>query len=219
MLAKKRLLMALLLLLVGVIGYSLPLWLGGEKREGKEGFLRLHVVAASDGIEDQRLKLKVRDAILAEMREDFEGARDFREAREIAARNLGRIEATARRVVQQEGYDYPVQAVLGRFSFPARRYGPLLLPAGQYEAVKVVLGEGQGSNWWCVLFPPLCLQDLTVAEEGRGSPVLAAAKMKEDMGKVKKREKGEEGKEGVKVRFKLLEWLEEVKDKALAQEK
>ncbi|MDN5363673.1 MAG: stage sporulation protein [Eubacteriales bacterium] len=219
MLAKKRLLGVLLLLLLGATGYTLPLWLGGEKSEGKGGFLRLHVVAASEGIEDQRLKLKVRDAILAEMREDFEGARDFREAREIAARNLGRIEATARRVVQQEGYDYPVRAVLGRFSFPARRYGPLLLPAGQYEAVKVVLGEGQGSNWWCVLFPPLCLQDLTASEEEGKAPILAAAEMKDDMGREEKKGEEEEKEEGVKVKFKLLEWLEEVKDKALAQEK
>jgi len=124
------------------------------------GVLRLHVVANSDSPRDQAVKLKVRDSILDLMQARFAGVDDPREARQIAAANLKDIEWTAAMTLAASGEKYPVKACLGNFEFPTRFYGSQVFPPGEYTAVRVVLGEGNGRNWWCVLFPPLCLGDL-----------------------------------------------------------
>lgn len=118
--------------------------------------LRLHIIANSDKPSDQALKLKVRDDVLAGTAELFRGVKDAGTARRLVRANLGRFEAIARRRIALEGYAYPVRAEFGRYPFPARAYGDIVLPPGRYQALRLVIGRGAGHNWWCVLFPPLC---------------------------------------------------------------
>jgi stage II sporulation protein R len=122
-----------------------------------ESVLRLHVVANSDDPCDQQLKLEVKDKIVALMGTELEQAHDRDEARQIAIANLPRIQATATDVIKAKGYNYPVQVTVGEYPFPTKSYGNITFPPGNYQAVRVVIGAGQGKNWWCVLFPPLCL--------------------------------------------------------------
>jgi stage II sporulation protein R len=149
------------LLLLGLLFYaSLPAAVSETSVSGA-GLIRLHVLANSDSEADQALKRKVRDEIIEAMAPEFLAAGDIDSARQIARANLDRIELIARRTIQAEGMDYPVTAELDTFPFPTKHYGAFVLPAGDYEAVRVVIGSGGGTNWWCVLFPPLCFVDMT----------------------------------------------------------
>lgn len=132
--------------------------------------IRLHVIANSDTAEDQDLKREVRDVVLAEAREQLKRAQNVDEARRWLADNLATLTAVAEKRLERQGNPYPVKAQWGDFAFPTRAYGSLVLPAGQYEAVRLIIGEGKGENWWCVLFPPLCLVD--VADSGAAREVM-----------------------------------------------
>lgn len=130
--------------------------LGKEQDDLAEKVIRLHVVANSDSEQDQALKLKVRDAVLAEGGLRLTGLDRAQavDAWTAALPELGRVAADT---VAAEGYDYPVRVTLGPDQFPTKRYADFALPAGEYTALRVELGQGQGQNWWCVVFPPLCL--------------------------------------------------------------
>lgn len=131
--------------------------------------LRFHVIANSDSDEDQQLKLKVRDYVLErlqpEIMEDFQDSEenlDFTEYSQEAIRsyikeNMSRITTWAEEAVASEGYDYGVNCSLGVRHIPAKYYDDLFFPEGNYEALTISIGEGKGQNWWCVVFPPLCL--------------------------------------------------------------
>ncbi len=129
--------------------------------------LRLHVIANSNLFYDQELKYRVKESIVRETAQAFAGAASAGQAREIADANLEKIARIARREIKNSGFDYPVQVTRGYYYFPTKTYnlrGPngesaLTLPAGRYEAVRVVIGSGRGANWWCVLYPPLCFVD------------------------------------------------------------
>lgn len=123
----------------------------------RENVLRLHVIADSDSEEAQSVKLKVRDALLSEGRELFEGNSDIEEAETSISENLELMKAAAERTLRENGYTYSAEIELTECYFPTRQYGGVTLPAGNYNALRVVLGEGKGRNWWCVMFPPMCL--------------------------------------------------------------
>jgi stage II sporulation protein R len=135
----------------------LGLWLERQQTEIADSVLRLHVLANSDGEEDQALKLKVRDRVLEEAAELLGDETSADEAATRLGENLDRLAAAGAEVVAQEGYDYPVRASLEETWFPTKEYEDFSLPAGRYQALRVVIGEGEGQNWWCVVFPPLCL--------------------------------------------------------------
>lgn len=128
-----------------------------------EGIIRLHVIANSNTASDQGIKLKVRDAIIKHMQscDDISTRRDMEE---YITANTDRLERIAEGVVASEGRDDNVKASLGIRYIPEKTYGGTTFPAGNYEALDIKIGEGKGENWWCVLFPPLCLLD-----EGTGS--------------------------------------------------
>ena len=117
--------------------------------------IRLHVLANSDTEEDQKLKLKVRDALLSKM-VTYE-AKSKSEALEIIEENKEELIKIAEDVVKNEGYEYEIDIDIGNESYPTRYYEDFALPAGIYTSVRVIIGKGEGQNWWCVLFPPLCL--------------------------------------------------------------
>ena len=130
---------------------------------GSGELLRLHVIANGDSVREQAVKLRVRDAVLRTLADDMEMADDAEEAKQIALMREDDVIAVAQSVLQEAGEDDTVRMEVGRFVFPLRMYGDLVVPAGEYEAVRIIIGEGKGQNWWCVLFPPLCMVDASVA--------------------------------------------------------
>lgn len=137
--------------------------------------IRFHVIANSDSVEDQALKLRVRDVIVSDMSHHFIDTNNKAAARNFINGNLDSIKQLAQQEIAREGKDYPVQVMLGDYYFPTKTYGDLRFPSGEYEAVRVVIGRGQGHNWWCVLFPPLCLKSgidaLTQSHPAKGLKV------------------------------------------------
>ena len=129
-----------------------------------DNVLRLHVLANSDSEADQALKLDVRDAILAVGNGLFDGVSSRAEAEAILKENLALFEEAAARTVADAGYSYPVRFALGEEEYPARTYGSLCFPSGSYLSLRVIIGEGEGQNWWCVLYPPLCMSAATVTQ-------------------------------------------------------
>lgn len=128
----------------------------------RSSVLRLHILADSDSEEAQRLKLCVRDAILEESGRLFKGADDLESAERAAAEAMPEIIAIAERTLREQGCESPVAARLEDIEFDERVYGDITMPAGTYRALRVEIGEAKGHNWWCVMYPPLCIP---VAEE------------------------------------------------------
>jgi stage II sporulation protein R len=116
------------------------------------------VIANSDSGEDQEVKLKVRDAVGALMEEKLAQVNDLAESKAVISENLENIRAIAQDTLREAGADYGADAWLATVEFPEKSYGAFTFPAGEYEALEVVLGEGTGQNWWCVLYPNLCFR-------------------------------------------------------------
>jgi stage II sporulation protein R len=127
--------------------------------------IRFRVIAASDSAFDQSVKLRVRDAVLAYLHPELQNVGSESSAAVLISSRLPGIRQVARQTVQSSGSDKPVQVFYGVTAFPDKTYGSVIFPAGNYEALKIVIGSGQGHNWWCVLFPPLCYVDLTLAAQ------------------------------------------------------
>lgn len=142
----------------------------------RASLIRLHVVANSDSILDQEVKLKVRDRIIQVTEPLLLGIEDPGTAGEVLAQNLGAVEAAAKDELAKNGQVMPVQIYFGKFQFPERVYPFGTLPAGEYQGVRVILGKGEGRNWWCVLYPPLCL--LVPNDPAfKGTPPLGSSKI------------------------------------------
>ena len=169
-----------------------------------EKIIRLHVVANSDSPVDQQLKLQVRDEIISSMSGRLEGLKDISEVKSIVQGSLAEIEAAAREVIEENRKLYGVKAAFTEMDFPTRAYGNITLPAGTYQALNIVIGEGKGKNWWCVMFPPLCFIDVAHG-------VIAEETMKELRTSLTEEEYSllisskEPGEVSVKLRFKILE--------------
>lgn len=118
--------------------------------------IRLHVIANSDSAEDQALKLEVRDKVLDFTTTVLQRSADMEDAQLRLREELTRIESIARQEISAQGYDYQVTAQLASTEFPLKEYDGFSLPAGEYMALRLVIGEGEGQNWWCVVYPPLC---------------------------------------------------------------
>lgn len=141
-------------LILGLFSAALPV--NGEI-EIYDSVARLHVLANSDSEEDQNLKLKVRDSILADMDDCLKNCTTVDEAKLSLEKNKDRILMIAQSCISESGYDYPVEIELGEEKYPTRVYESVSLPAGKYYSVRVKIGNAEGKNWWCVLFPPLCI--------------------------------------------------------------
>lgn len=132
-------------------------WLEQEQSELASRVIRFHVLAHSDEAGDQALKLQVRDAVLAKTREFYPEDATLEQAQRALEEHLDELAQTGQDVVEQAGYSYPVEASLETCWFPTKEYDQFALPAGEYTALRIVIGDGAGQNWWCVAFPPLCL--------------------------------------------------------------
>jgi len=130
----------------------------------KDKMIRFHVIANSDSIEDQDIKLKVRDKVLEYIYPKLEGASEIDKSREILKENDKEIKDISLKVLEENNYNYKVESTLSNEVFPVKSYGDITLPQGEYEAYRIILGDGKGQNWWCVMFPPLCFVDITKGE-------------------------------------------------------
>lgn len=135
-------------------------WFGGVLADSarlREDILRLHVVADSDAQEDQQVKLQVRDAIIGSLREGMEKLTSPEEAYAYVEQMLPKLTQVANQVLHDAGFSQNAQVTLGQESFPVRHYDTFSLPSGVYHSLRVTIGSGQGHNWWCVVFPQLCM--------------------------------------------------------------
>lgn len=126
-----------------------------------DSVFRLHVIANSDSKEDQDLKYKVRDSILEYMNSISSNCSSKEDVIKLACEYQDEFSKIAKKVINDNGYDYEVNIHIGNFEFPTKTYGDISLPAGNYDALRVEIGEAKGQNWWCVMFPPLCFVDVT----------------------------------------------------------
>ena len=166
-----------------------------------DSVIRLHVVANSDSEEDQAFKLKVRDAILAASAEKLSKAKTREEAIELETEELGALEDTARATISDEGYDYPVKIKLCEEDYPTKSYESFCVPSGNYLSLQVLIGDAEGQNWWCVLFPPLCLSAATDSSDGNNEDAFISVGLTGDQYKVITETKNPK----YRVRFKILE--------------
>ena len=197
---EKRLLIAMLclaavMLFVGVMPVH------GET-EIYESVIRLHVLANSDSEEDQELKLLVRDAVLETTSPMLSQCEDRMEAQAILETNRGVLEEVARSVIEREGYDYPVSIQFDLEQYPTRSYDSFCFPAGEYLSMRICIGEAEGQNWWCCLFPPLCLGTSTVPQEAAEDAFVEVGLTPSQYKVITQSEKPV-----YKVRFKLLELI------------
>ncbi len=165
--------------------------------------VRLHVLANSDSEEDQALKLKVRDAVLEAAAPLVEDCKTQADAVKALNANLGVLQAAAERVIDEEGYAYPVTITLGEEEYPQRDYDSFCFPAGTYVSLRVCIGEAEGQNWWCCLFPRLCLGAASVSQKEAEKECISVGLTPSQYKIIT-----ESDKPVYKVRFKLLELIE-----------
>lgn len=190
--------------------------------------IRFHVIANSDSKEDQEMKLKVRDRLLSQYGHELAKISNLEDSRYFIEEKINEVEDLSQAVVDEYRQDYRVEALLGNFDFPTKVYGDKLWPAGNYEALRIIIGEGRGANWWCVMFPPLCFVDishgitqeedpddeenLTVAP-GRGDPEIGEDSISEKAALNRTKGDTETVKETEEVyKFKIVEWWEKAKE-------
>lgn len=135
-----------------------------EYDEIKNSLIRFHVIANSDTDEDQKLKLKVKNEVIKYLYPYLSNSSSLEESRNIIIDNEEKVEEISRKVIKDNNYNYDVKLELSRENFPEKSYGNIILPQGNYEAFRIIIGSGQGKNWWCVMFPPLCFVDESKAE-------------------------------------------------------
>lgn len=125
----------------------------------KEKLIRFHVLANSDSDEDQALKLKVRDEVINYLQPKLKHSKSIKESEQIILKEKNNLINICENTIEQNGYNYGVTVDLGYSKFPTKQYSSVVLPAGEYKSLKISIGKGQGKNWWCVMFPPLCFVD------------------------------------------------------------
>lgn len=165
-----------------------------------ENVVRLHVVANSDSEEDQSVKLLVRDAVLEEAAKWYGGAQSMEEASSQLCTHLQSLGETARTTLAENGMEYSAKVEMTEMYFSTRDYGTFRLPAGRYRTLRVTLGEGQGKNWWCVVFPSLCLP---AAGEGQSDLLLSLPESEREI---------VENPEQFQVKFKAVELWESLRE-------
>lgn len=197
----KRLITALILGFIITVAVSSFSGFASDCGQLSDKILRIHILANSDSEEDQTLKLAVRDAIIAETQDVFARYTDKTELLAAAETLLPDIKQTAARVIAENGYDYTVNAEITNMYFTVREYDGFNLPSGYYDAVRVTIGEAKGKNWWCVLFPQLCIPAALDKKD-----VLSSVLTEKEIRMITEKTEYE-------FRFKLLEWLQELTQK------
>ena len=170
-----------------------------DYRDITQTVFRLHILANSDSEEDQSLKLKVRDAVLEENSDIFEDCKSAEEAAAAAREHIDEIKSSAEKVLAENGAGYGAECGIAKMRFDDRVYGDMTMPAGEYLALRVTVGDAEGKNWWCVMFPPLCLP----AVSGEAAEEVFSPEELDIL----------EDRESYECRFYFLELLEKLRNK------
>ena len=183
----------------------------------KDKLIRFHVIANSDTDEDQNLKLKVRDKVVEALSEKLSNVNSLEEAENVLEENIDYVNEIAKEVIEENNYTYEVTTMLSYENFPDKVYGDCVFPQGNYEAFRVIIGEGKGQNWWCVMFPSLCFVDESKNSVDSSSleHEIENIEPKNDNITNEDKEKNNESNNvngGVKVRFKIVETIENIFD-------
>ena len=168
-------------------------------------FLRLHVVANSDSTEDQILKYKIRDAVIDYMKPYFSNVNTKNDALNILNSQKNNINDLATKITTENGYNYPVNVSIGNFYFPTKEYSEIILPEGYYDALKIELGNAKGQNWWCVMFPSLCIIDSNNLSFSESSEQLLQENLSEEELSIIS---NTNTTPDIKIKFKLIELFE-----------
>ena len=172
----------------------------------KDSLIRFHVIANSDTDEDQALKIKVKNAVIEYLYPYLSDSSSIEESRQIIIDNEEKVKQIAQKVIKDNTYSYDVKLELSHENFPEKSYGNIVLPQGNYEAFRIIIGSGEGRNWWCVMFPPLCFVDESKAE-------VQYDKTEESLTKAEKKDKVdsnnniETSKQKIQYKFKIVEIL------------
>ncbi len=199
---RKNLVYEVLFLMVIFLGTVIMSTVGFARTctEIRSDVIRLHILANSDNAYDQNLKLKVRDAVLKEGADIFSGNTTKTEALKSISVNKDRLKNIAEKTIRENGYSYKATVRLEDEYFETRSYGEITMPAGKYTAVRILIGSGEGKNWWCVMFPPLCLP------AAKGEAYVDTFLNGNEVEVVKAQPKYE-------PRFKIVEWCERLFDR------
>ena len=184
----------------------------------QDKLIRFHVIANSDTDEDQNLKLKVRDKVVEALSEKLSNVNSLEEAENVLKENIDYVDEIAKEVIEENNYTYEVNTMLSYENFPDKVYGDYIFPQGNYEAFRVIIGEGKGQNWWCVMFPSLCFVDESKSD-------VDSTKLKEEIENIEPKEDKEENKvekntsdlnkednstKNIKVKFKIVEVINDL---------
>ena len=175
----------------------------------KEKLIRFHVIANSDTEEDQELKLKVRDKVISYLQPKLENSSSIEESEKIITNEYDNLQEISRETILDNGYDYDVKVGIEYSNFPTKQYSNVVLPAGEYKALKVVIGEGKGKNWWCVMFPPLCFVDEENGVIDKSTDDKLQSVLDEEEYKLITTKNKEEGNV-VKFKFKIVEVVKDI---------
>lgn len=207
---KKIIISALFVALAIVIAYSAEAYANLSQIKGK--VIRLHVMANSDSLEDQELKYKVRNKIISVFNEEFENISQKPDGSRLIVEKLSQIRQEAEKIIREEGYDYDVDVYYGNYKFPRKAYEEIVLPEGYYDALKIEIGKAQGSNWWCVMFPPMCFVDFGKNQDLSVISFECEDKLKEVLSQEEiELIKTKRGIENIKLKSKIFEFIEKGK--------
>ena len=200
----KRRILSICILIVFLLSFAVVGVCEHIHREISGGIVRLHIIANSDDERDQNIKLKVRDAIINSQKDIFPDG--F--SKKLQNEEKQKLTQTVMDTLSKNGVDYGAVLKTGQFYFPTKKYENITLPAGNYDAVRVILGEGKGQNWWCVMYPPLCFSESAVGKLDKNN----LNKLKESMTEF---EYDIISEESIKVvpAFKIVETWQIIKEK------
>lgn len=194
---------------VGLVVHNEIKKIDAYSEDYREKLIRFHVLANSDAEEDQELKLKVRDTVISYLQPKLESSKSIEQSEEIIKSENDKIKEISENIIKESGYNYSVSVNLEYSNFPAKQYSSVVLPAGKYKALRIVIGEGKGKNWWCVMFPPLCFVDeqsgmIDEKTDKQLKSVLTEEEYDLIMGK------DEEEVNNIKFKFRIIEVLQNI---------
>lgn len=172
-----------------------------------DSVFRLHIIANSDSSADQELKLKVRDKIIEYMNTLTSNSSDKKDVISIVNNHLDSFKEIALNTIKENGYNYDVNIEIGNFNFPTKTYGDISFPAGNYDALKIEIGDAIGQNWWCVLFPPLCFVNSSTGVVPDDSKNTLKENINSESYEIISEGNKSKNTSDIKIKFKIIEFL------------
>ncbi|WP_326911217.1 stage II sporulation protein R [Sedimentibacter sp. MB31-C6] len=206
---KKKVILSILFVILAITtAYIVEVY--SSMCEINDKVIRLHVVANSNTFEDQQLKYKIRNNIINSFNKEFQVISTKYESEKIIIEKISDIRKKSEETIKLEGYNYPINVYYGNYKFPRKQYEEIVLPEGNYDAVRIEIGKAEGNNWWCVMFPPLCFVDFGSIKEGE--PVFDVDTEKKLNEILTEEEieliKTKRGVEDIKLKSKIFEFIE-----------